>query len=87
WSPDAVRAIEVIAKRGGAVFIVDEMITGFRAGLPGAYVRLGLTPDLATWGKASGNGFSFCALTGRAEIMDLGGIKQTSRPRVFLLSS
>lgn len=87
WSPDAVRAIEVIAKRGGAVFIVDEMITGFRAGLPGSYVRLGLTPDLATWGKASGNGFSFCAMTGRAEIMDLGGIKQTSRPRVFLLSS
>lgn len=86
-SPEAVRAIEVIAKRGGAVFIVDEMITGFRAGLPGSYVKLGLTPDIVTWGKASGNGFSFCALTGRAEIMDLGGIKQTSRPRVFLLSS
>lgn len=87
FSPDAVRAIEVIAKRGGAVFIVDEMITGFRAGLPGSYVDLGLTPDMATWGKASGNGFSFCALTGRAEIMEIGGIKQTSRPRVFLLSS
>lgn len=86
-SADAVRAIEVISKSGGAVFIVDEMITGFRAGLPGSYIRLGLTPDMATWGKASGNGFSFCALTGKAEIMDLGGIKQTERPRVFLLSS
>jgi glutamate-1-semialdehyde 2,1-aminomutase len=86
-SPDAVRAVEMIAKAHGAVFIVDEMVTGFRSGLPGAYVGLGLQPDLVTWGKAVGNGFSFCALTGRAEIMDLGGIKQSSQPRVFLLSS
>jgi glutamate-1-semialdehyde 2,1-aminomutase len=85
--PDAIRAIEKITKAHGAVFIVDEMVTGFRSGLPGAYVGLGLQPDLATWGKAVGNGFSFCALTGRAEIMDLGGIKQSSQPRVFLLSS
>lgn len=85
--PDAIRAIEKIAKTHGAVFIVDEMVTGFRSGLPGAYVGLGLQPDLVTWGKAAGNGFSFCALTGRAEIMDLGGIKQSGQPRVFLLSS
>lgn len=86
-SPVAIREVERIAKSHGAVFIVDEMVTGFRAGLPGAYTGLGLKPDLATWGKAIGNGFSFCALTGRADIMDLGGIKQTERPRVFLLSS
>ena len=86
-SADAIRAVERITKAHGAVFIVDEMVTGFRAGLPGAYPEIGLKPDLATWGKAIGNGFSFCALTGRAEIMDLGGIKQTGQPRVFLLSS
>lgn len=86
-SSEAVREVEKIAKANGAVFIVDEMVTGFRAGLPGAYVAKELKPDLATWGKAAGNGFSFCALTGRAEIMELGGIRQTSRPRVFLLSS
>lgn len=86
-SPDAIRAIEKIAKSNGAVFVIDEMVTGFRAGFPGAYVEHGLQPDLATWGKAVGNGFSFCALTGRSEIMELGGIKQTENPRVFLLSS
>ena len=86
-SPEFIRAVERIARSNGAVFIVDEMVTGFRAGLPGAYVGLGLTPDLVTWGKAIGNGFSFCALTGRAEIMELGGIRQTERPRVFLLST
>lgn len=86
-SPDAILAVERIAKTNGAVFVIDEMVTGFRAGLPGAYPNLGLQPDLVTWGKAIGNGFSFCALTGRAEIMELGGIKQTNQPRVFLLSS
>jgi len=86
-APEAIRVVQQIARTNGAVFVVDEMVTGFRAGLPGAYVTHGLEPDLATWGKAAGNGFSFCALTGRAAIMDLGGIKQSERPRVFLLSS
>jgi glutamate-1-semialdehyde 2,1-aminomutase len=85
--PDAIRAVEAITRKHGAVFIVDEMVTGFRSGFPGSYVGLGLQPDLVTWGKAVGNGFSFCALTGRADIMDLGGIKQSAQPRVFLLSS
>jgi glutamate-1-semialdehyde 2,1-aminomutase len=85
--PDTIREVEKIARAHGAVFIVDEMVTGFRSGLPGAYVGLGLQPDLVTWGKAAGNGFSFCALTGRADIMELGGIKQSAQPRVFLLSS
>lgn len=84
---DSIRAVEKIAKANGAVFIVDEMVSGFRAGFPGAYAEIGLEPDLATWGKAIGNGFSFCALTGRSDIMELGGIKQKERPRVFLLSS
>lgn len=85
--PEIIQDVERITKEHDAVFILDEMVTGYRMGFPGAYPHLGLTPDLVTWGKAIGNGFSFCALTGRAEIMDLGGIRQTARPRVFLLSS
>lgn len=76
-----------IARRHGALFVVDEMLSGLRAGLPGTYPLLGLEPDMATWGKATANGFSFCALTGRREVMELGGIRQQERPRVFLLSS
>lgn len=82
-----IREIERITKSNGALFILDEMVTGFRAGLPGAYVVHGLQPDMTTWGKAIGNGFSFCALAGRADVMELGGIRQKERPRVFLLSS
>lgn len=85
--PAIIREVERITKAHGAVFIVDEMATGFRAGMPGDYTELGLTPDITTWGKAIGNGFSFCALAGHADIMDLGGLRNTDTPRVFLLST
>lgn len=79
--------VQELARQHGAVFIVDEMVTGYRAGFPGAVTELGLEPDMVTWGKAIGNGFSFCALTGRKQLMDLGGILQTDGPRVFLAST
>ncbi len=85
--PELMRQAQRIARRHGAVFILDEMLSGFRAGFPGSYTENGLEPDLTTWGKAIGNGFSFCALAGRADIMELGGIRQLKDPRVFLLSS
>jgi len=69
----------------GAVFVLDEMITGFRWHLGGAQAYYGIRPDLSTFGKALGNGFSVSALVGRREIMELGGLRDT-RPRVFLLS-
>jgi glutamate-1-semialdehyde 2,1-aminomutase len=85
--PEVIREVQRITKAHGAVFILDEMVTGFRAGYPGDYTEFGLEPDLTTWGKGIGNGFSFCALAGRAEIMDLGGTRQQKAPRVFLLST
>lgn len=85
--PEKIREVERLARSDGALLILDEMASGFRSGFPGAYPRLGLTPDLVTWGKGAGNGFSFCALTGRADVMDLGGLKQVGRPRVFLIST
>jgi len=69
----------------GTVFVLDEMITGFRWHLGGAQRFYGLNPDLSTFGKALGNGFSVAALAGKREIMRLGGIEHDS-DRVFLLS-
>ncbi|MDA9227024.1 glutamate-1-semialdehyde 2,1-aminomutase [Actinomycetota bacterium] len=70
----------------GIVLIFDETITGFRLSLGGAQEYFGITPDLATFGKALGNGYAISALTGAASIMDLGGIRHSSE-RVFLMSS
>jgi len=42
---------------------------------------------MATWGKGIANGFSFCALTGTKEIMELGGIDREGKPKLFLVST
>jgi glutamate-1-semialdehyde aminotransferase/spore coat polysaccharide biosynthesis protein SpsF (cytidylyltransferase family) len=76
-----------LAHQNGALFIIDEMITGFKTGLPGSLVKYGVTPDMATWGKGIANGFSFCALTGTKEVMELGGIRNTGNEKVFLIST
>ncbi len=70
----------------GAVFVLDEMITGFRWSLGGAQAHYGIRPDLSTFGKGIANGFSLAVLAGRREIMELGGLRD-ERERVFLLST
>jgi len=75
-----------LCSQHGAVLMLDEMITGFRWDVGGAQKVHGVTPDLATFGKAIANGFSLGALAGKREIMELGGLRH-SRERVFLLST
>lgn len=75
-----------LCHKNGAVFILDEMITGFRWHIGGAQKKFNIVPDLSTWGKAMGNGFAISAVTGKREIMDLGGLSHT-KERVFLLST
>lgn len=80
------KAIE-LTQSSGAIFILDEMVTGFKVDLPGAITKYNLDPDLATWGKGIANGFSFCAITGKREIMAIGGIKNEGEEKVFLTST
>jgi glutamate-1-semialdehyde aminotransferase len=54
----------------GAVLVFDEMKTGFRVALGGYQQVAGITPDLATFGKAMANGFPVAALVGGAAVMD-----------------
>ena len=53
----------------GALFIFDEVMTGFRVAAGGAQERYGITPDLTTLGKIVGGGLPVGAYGGRAEIM------------------
>lgn len=75
-----------LCHKNGAVFILDEMITGFKLGFPGIHTELNIEPDLSTWGKGVANGFSTCMLAGKREIMKLGGIDH-DQERVFLIST
>ncbi|MCR5688364.1 MAG: glutamate-1-semialdehyde 2,1-aminomutase [Lachnospiraceae bacterium] len=75
-----------LCKEYGVVYILDEMITGFRWDLQGACKYYGVEPDLVTYGKGMANGFSVTALGGKREIMDLGGLTP-GKERVFLIST
>jgi glutamate-1-semialdehyde 2,1-aminomutase len=76
-----------LAHKHGALFILDEMITGFRWHLQGAQTFFGVEPDLSTFGKAMANGFSLAAVTGKREFMRVGSIDEPGMERTFLLSS
>ena len=78
--------VQSLCRANGAVFILDEMITGFRWHLKGAQAYFKLDPDLATFGKGIANGFSVSALVGKREIMELGGLFHDKK-RVFLIST
>lgn len=80
------QAIELTHEQG-ALFIVDEMVTGFKTAFPGTMTKFDLRPDMATWGKGIANGFAFCALTGTRDVMELGGIRATGEEKVFLIST
>jgi glutamate-1-semialdehyde 2,1-aminomutase len=79
--------VQALCRKNGALFILDEMITGFRWHLQGAQTYFGVEPDLSTFGKGMANGFSVAALVGRREIMDVGSISTPGAERTFLLST
>ncbi len=79
--------LRAICHAQGALFILDEMITGFRWHSGGAQKHYDIQPDLSSFGKALANGFSVSAVAGRREFMRLGGLDHVDRPRVFLLST
>lgn len=83
---DFLHGVQALCREEGAVFVLDEMITGFRWANGGGQGHYGIVPDLSCFGKALANGFSLSALLGRREIMELGGL-ETERERVFLLST
>jgi glutamate-1-semialdehyde 2,1-aminomutase len=83
---DFLHELQALCAREGTVFILDEMITGFRYQLGGAQALFDLSPDLATFGKALANGFSVSALAGKREIMERAGLHQPNE-RVFALSA
>lgn len=68
------KALRELTKAHGALFIFDEVLTGFRCskagwwGLEGA--NEGWAPDLFTFGKVIGGGFPLAAVGGQAAIMD-----------------
>ena len=84
---DFLHKVKNLCKKYGAVFILDEMITGFRWHLKGAQHYYNIEADLCTFGKAMANGYSVAAVAGKREIMELGSIEFEGKERMFFLST
>ena len=81
-----LEGVQALCRREGALFVLDEMITGYRWSLGGAQQVYGLDPDLSAFGKAMANGFAVSALVGKRAIMELGALETKDSERLFLLS-
>lgn len=64
-------AMRELTREFGILLIFDEVKTGFRFARGGAAEYFGVTPDLATYAKAMGNGYPAAAFGGRREIMSV----------------
>ncbi|PWI45553.1 glutamate-1-semialdehyde 2,1-aminomutase [Streptomyces sp. ICBB 8177] len=59
-----------LCRTNGALYVSDEVMTGFRVSKAGWYGLDGVTPDLMTFGKVMGGGFPAAAFGGRADVME-----------------
>jgi glutamate-1-semialdehyde 2,1-aminomutase len=84
-APDFFAGLRQLCDRNGALFVLDEIITGFRWHERGAQYLYSIEPDLCTFGKGIANGLPLSALAGRRDVMRLGGHVDDA-DRVFLLS-
>jgi amino acid adenylation domain-containing protein/natural product biosynthesis luciferase-like monooxygenase protein len=65
-----IREIRRITQESGTAFILDEVITGFRAHPGGVQALWNIRADMVTYGKVIGGGMPIGAIGGRAEYMD-----------------
>jgi len=68
--PGFLEGVRRLADREGAVFIIDEISSGFRLNCGGAHLIYGVKPDIAVFSKALGNGYPIAAIIGRACVME-----------------
>lgn len=67
--PGYLKRMQGLCRLYGALFYLDETVTGFRVAPGGCAEIYGLEPDIVTYGKALGAGIPMAAITGSSEIM------------------
>ncbi|MFI5254922.1 MAG: aspartate aminotransferase family protein, partial [Candidatus Limnocylindrales bacterium] len=69
--PGFHEGLRALTREYGILLHYDEVKTGFRMARGGAAEFFGVTPDIATYAKAMGNGYPVAAFGGRREIMEM----------------
>ena len=67
--PGYLNRMQELCQKHGALFYLDETVTGFRLAAGGCAELYGLTPDIVTYGKALGGGLPMAMIGGRADVM------------------
>jgi len=67
-----LEGLRELTYKNDILFILDEVITGFRLALGGAQEYFGIIPDLAVYAKAMAGGYPIACVVGKKEIMESG---------------
>ncbi|HEY7366838.1 MAG TPA: aspartate aminotransferase family protein [Nitrosopumilaceae archaeon] len=67
---DYLKGIQEFVQKNNSLFILDEIVTGFRFRFGCLYPTMKLDPDIVTLGKIVGGGFPVGVICGRSEIME-----------------
>ena len=78
---DYLAGLQEYAKKNGALFILDEIVTGFRFRFGCLYNTMNLDPDIVTLGKIVGGGFPIGVICGKNEVMKHANTKQYSKTK------
>ncbi len=70
-SKDYLQGLQEFSKKNNIIFILDEIVTGFRLSINGAYKMFKLDPDLFTLGKIAGGGLPIGIVCGKNEILSI----------------
>lgn len=71
--------IEEFIHRNNALYILDEIVTGFRFRFGCLYQTMGLDPDIVTLGKITGGGFPIGVICGKDEVMKIADTNANKR--------
>lgn len=79
-APGFLQGLRDLATRNGILLIFDEIVTGFRLAWGGAQEYYGVTPDLATYGKAVSCGYPLAAVAGRQDVLATADTQRSGQP-------
>jgi glutamate-1-semialdehyde 2,1-aminomutase len=81
--PGYLEKVAALCRRYEIVFVVDEVITGFRVALGGAQERYGVHGDLTVYAKAIAAGYPVAVLGGRADLLAAVGTGQINHSGTY----
>jgi len=70
WDTDFIQALSGITGKYGTLWLIDEVVTGFREDRGGWQALMGVKPDMASLGKCASGGMAIGAVVGRADVFE-----------------